>query len=282
MDSDCAAIATCVALDPTLGQMGVVMPDAQTPCPPNYATATIINRGPVQAQCSGCSCTPPPVNCVAPVYDYASYNECVNDAQPTMSVATFSSGLSCARPSWHPYDPNGFVYGVGVGPMTPMYPGCNATGTATAGTPTWAVTTRFCATTLRGGGCATGSVCLPTVTNNPQRCAMSPSAACPTGSQRSDWYTGYTGNFACNPCSCGQPSGAGCGNVRMYVGSSTSCDQNAGFALLASGQHVCAQPGTLMNPSIVFIGAPTSPTCAPQNTSSGSLTPTGPQVVCCR
>ena len=63
----------CVALDPALGQLGVVMPDAQTPCPPQYTTATTINRGPVQAQCSGCSCTRPQVNCVAPFYDYPSY-----------------------------------------------------------------------------------------------------------------------------------------------------------------------------------------------------------------
>ena len=109
-------------------------------------------------------------------------------------------------------------------------------------TPTWTATTRFCATTLRGGGCATGSVCLPAITNNPQRCVLAAgSASCPAGTQRSDWYTGYTGNFACNPCSCGQPSGASCADVRLFVGNNASCDlRRRCTRLLAGGEHVCA------------------------------------------
>jgi len=255
MDTDCNAVATCVALDPGLGQLGVFLPDAQTPCPPQYTTATTINRAPVQApQCSGCSCTPP----------------------------AYSTSFACSQPSWHA-DANGYVFGVGVGPMTPSYPGCTAGGTATAGPPTWAATSRFCATTLRGGGCVTGSVCLPAVTGSPQRCALATGgAACPAGTQRSDWYTGYTGNFACNACSCDQPSGASCANVRLTVSTTSMCDASSTFARLAGGEHVCAAPNSLYRPSIVFTGAPTVPTCAPQSTSSGTLTPTGQQTACCR
>ncbi len=198
-------------------------------------------------------------------------------------MGSYSTSFSCSLPNWHAFDPNGYVFGVAVGTITPMYAGCTATGTATAATPTWAATTRFCATTLRGGGCGTGSVCLPAITNNPQRCVLAAgSAACPAGTQRSDWYTGYTGNFACNPCSCEQPSGASCANVRLSVSTTSTCDVASRFAQLASGEHACAAPNTLYRPSIVFTGAPTAPTCAPQNTSSGSLTPTGPQTACCR
>jgi hypothetical protein len=283
MDTDCNAVGTCVALDPTLGQLGVFVPDAQSPCPAQYTTATTINRAPVQAQCSGCGCAPPQTSCVAPFYDYATYESCLANTTELQMVGSYSTSFSCSLPSWHAFDPNGYVFGVAVGTITPMYAGCTATGTATASTPTWAATTRFCATTLRGGGCGTGSVCLPAITNNPPRCVLAAgSAACPAGTQRSDWYTSYTGNFACNPCSCDQPSGASCANVRLSVSTTSMCDVASRFAQLASGEHACAAPNSLYRPSIVFTGAPTTPTCAPQNTSSGTLTPTGPQTACCR
>jgi hypothetical protein len=283
LDSDCNAVATCVALDPGLGTLGVVMPDATAPCPPNYTTATTINRGQVTAQCSGCGCTPPPVNCVATIYDFPTYDACMTTPSSQVQVGSFSSGLSCLRPAWHT-DPNGFVFGVAVGPLTANYPGCNATGTPTMGTPTWTQTTRFCATSLRGGGCGAGSVCLPSITNNPQRCAIaSGSMSCPTGSQRTEWYSGYNmGTFACNSCSCGLTSGASCASVQLGVYNGASCDPATQFGILAGGARACAPPGALNNPSIVMTGAPTSPTCPPQNTSSGALTPTGPLTVCCR
>jgi hypothetical protein len=225
------------------------------------------------------------VNCVGTIYDYPSYDQCMLTPNAQTQVGTFSSGLACQTPNWHSYDVNGFVYGVGVSALTPMYPGCSAAGTATTGAPTWAVTTRFCATTLRGGGCAAGSVCLPAVTNNQARCVMAAGGgSCPAGTQRSDWYTGYTGNFACNPCACGQPSGASCSDVALFIGRDGSCAPSAMYATLSGGgaANVCAPPNALHSPAIVFTGTPTSPTCAPQYTTSGSLTPTGPQAVCCR
>jgi hypothetical protein len=259
------------------------MPDATTPCPQAYPNPTVINRAPLTAQCSGCGCSRPQVNCVAAIYDYMTYDQCMTSPSSGAQVTTFSSGLSCQIPNWHDGNVDGFVLGVGVGPLTPMYPGCTATGTATAGTPTWALTTRFCATPLRGGGCGTGAVCLPAVATNQPRCVAVPgTGSCPAGTQRSDWYTGYTGNFACNPCACGQPSGAGCGDVRLFVGKDGMCTSNAMFATLAGGERMCAAPGTLFSPAIVFTGSPTTPTCTPQYTTSGSLTPTGPQAVCCR
>jgi hypothetical protein len=222
------------------------------------------------------------VNCVATVYDYASYDQCMAGTSPAQ-VGTYSSGLSCQNPNWHADDPNGYVYGVSVGPFTPMYPGCNATGTPTAGAPTWALTGRFCATNLRGGGCGASSVCLPAATSNPTRCAItSGSVSCPAGLQRSDWYTTYTGTFTCNPCACGQPSGASCDNLQLSVGRNASCDAANMFATLSGSGRVCAPPNTLLDPSIVFTGSPTAPTCVPQNTGSGTLVPSGERTVCCR
>ncbi len=193
MDSDCGPIATCVALDPALGQLGVVLPDPQTPCPPNYTTATTINRGQVQAQCSGCSCAPPATSCVAPFSDYPSYDACTNNPNAGTMVSSYSSSFACSVPTWNDFNQPvpGSVFGVSVGQMMPSYAGCTAGGTATASTPTWTTTNRFCAATMRGGGCGVGSACLPAIANNPPRCAMaSGSAVCPNGTQRTDWYTG--------------------------------------------------------------------------------------------
>jgi hypothetical protein len=282
MDPDCNTVASCVALDPAFGQLGVVVADAQGGCPPQYTVSTIINRGPVSIQCSGCGCTPPPVNCNATIYDYATYDMCMAGPAAQSSVLAFSSAFTCMNPPWHNNDPNGYVFGVGLGPLTPMYPGCTPNGAPTAGPPIWSTTARFCGTTLRGGGCGTGSVCLPAVTST-TRCAMAAgSTSCPTGTQRSDWYTSYTGDAACNACSCGQPSGASCADVKMFVGESATCTPAAASAMLAGGERFCAPPNTLLDPSVVFTGTPTRPICVPQNTSSGSLTPTGPQTVCCR
>jgi hypothetical protein len=163
--------------------------------------------------------------------------------------------------------------------MTPMYPGCTATGTPTAGAPIWTTTTRFCATTLRGGGCAAGSACVPAIPNTPQRCVMTAgSRSCPAATQRTDWYTTYTGNFTCNPCSCGEPSGASCAGARIVVGSNGGCTNQT--QVLGSGQSFCSPTG-IANPGIVFTGVPTAPTCVPMNSSSGSLSPSGPQTICC-
>jgi hypothetical protein len=282
MDTDCNAVALCVALDPGQGQLGVVLPNAQTPCPPNYTTATTINSGQIQTQCaSGCGCAPPATSCVAPFYDYPTYPACMADASAQM-VGSYSTSFGCMSPSWHA-DPNGYVFGVAVGAITPSYAGCTATGTSTATTPTWTTTSRFCATALRGGGCGNGSVCLPAIANNPLRCTLATGgAACPAGTQRSEWYTGYTGTFTCNACSCGQPSGASCGDVSLSVHNGSTCDASAAVARLASGAHVCAAPNTLLRPSIVFTGVPTAPTCTPQATSSGVLTPSGQTTTCCR
>jgi hypothetical protein len=282
MDTDCNAVALCVALDPGQGQLGVILSDPQAPCPANYTTATTINRGQIDARCSStCGCTPPATSCVAPFYDYPTYPACMADASAQM-VGSSSTSFSCTPPNWHA-DANGYVFGVGVGTITPSYAGCTATGTSTPTTPTWTATNRFCATALRGGGCGNGSVCLPAITNNQQRCVLATGgAACPAGTQRGDWWTGYTGTFSCNPCSCDQPSGASCADVRLAVATSSSCDAASRVASLASGEHMCAAPNTLYRPSIVMTGAPTIPTCTPQATSSGALTPSGQQTTCCR
>ena len=105
------------------------------------------------------------------------------------------------------------------------------------------------------------------------------SNSCPGGAQRTDWYTSYTGNFACNPCSCGQPSGASCAGSRIIVGSNGACDNQ--MQVLGSGQSYCSPTG-IPNPAIVSTGVPTAPTCVPMNSGSGALTPAGPQTVCCR
>src|SRR5262249_30731382 len=162
-------------------------PDARTACPPNYTTATTINRGSVQGQCnSGCSCAPPQVNCVTEIFDYASYAECMTDQAGTRrSVQPYSLGLSCLRPNWNTATSVGPVLVVAIGDTPPSFPGCPPPGTPTPGPPTWTTTANFCATTQKGGGCGTGSVCVPAINNNTQRCLLTESnVSCPAGTTR--------------------------------------------------------------------------------------------------
>ena len=101
MDSDCSPTALCVPLD-LQGQVGVVMPDLQTPCPANYTTATTINRGQPQAQCTGCNCAPPAVSCVAPIYDYPGYAQCMlGDPTTQQARVQLLLGVPVHGPPWH-------------------------------------------------------------------------------------------------------------------------------------------------------------------------------------
>jgi hypothetical protein len=70
--------------------------------------------------------------------------------------------------------------------------------------------------------------------------------------------------------------------MQVVVGNNGSCDAASVFGTLSGGGRLCAPPGALHNPAIVFAGTPTRPTCSPQYTTSGSLTPSGQQTICCR
>ena len=181
-------------------------------------------------------------------------------------------------------DANGFVFGVAVGTITPMYPGCTAAGTPPRGRRRGrrppASARRRCGA---AGAPRARSVSPPSPTTRSAACW--PRGAHPARQARS----GATGTPATRGTSratrarARQPSGASCADVRCSSRLTRSCDvPSAMFAQLASGAHVCAPPDSPLQAVHRVHGAPTSPTCAPQNTSSGSLTPTGPQTACCR
>jgi hypothetical protein len=105
--------------------------------------------------------------------------------------------------------------------------------------------------------------------------------ACQTGTNATSWNTGATDTRTCGACTCGNPTGHGCGNMRINVGTDYTCSPQV-TATLSSGQRSCYTNNGVYSPGIVFTGAPTQPTgCPASATTAGVLTATGPKTVCC-
>ena len=162
-------------------------------------------------------------------------------------------------------------------------PGLHRGRHATMGTPTWTATTRFCATTLRGRRLRRGLRLSARRHQQPAALRDGRRERLLPGRHAAERLVHRLhGELRVQPVLVRSAVGRELRDVRLSVASNSTCDSSSSVAQLASGAHVCASPGGLYRPSIVFTGQPTAPTCLPQNTSSGSLTPTGPQTVCCR
>jgi hypothetical protein len=276
-DSDCApSQAQCVALDPTSGKIGVGA-GAGLPCPTGYGSPTMIMSGLNPGTCSGCSCQPAQVTCQTTIYGFKDAASCAGGAQGVNlgGWKTTSEGTQCSiMPNWLSLGANDYTYGVAVDPFTANASSCTPVGTPALKPATWFATTQFCNTASIGGGCAAGSVCVPA---SPQAsiCELYDGAhACPTGTQESDWNTGYSGTQSCGACSCGSASPS-CVNVNMTVGSDYTC---SGAATLASGGRNCF-PNGVYHPGVSLGG--TTAGCPAQSPVSGTLTPTGRVTLCC-
>jgi hypothetical protein len=243
---------------------------------------TVIYMGLSGGACTGCSCRVPTVtSCTAPIYSFGTAAACSSSStQGTLEVSSFSSTQACTTPSWVG-GMFGTILGVQAGAFTPVLNGsCTPQGTATPGPASWATTSRFCATTTIGGGCTSGQVCAPV--NNMPKCTMFDGArVCQSGTSMSAWNTGATDTRMCGACSCGSPTGHGCSNMRINVGTDYTCSPQV-TATVSSGQRYCYSSNGVYSPGIVFSGSPTQPTgCPASATASGSLTATGPKTVCC-
>ena len=283
-DSDCpTTVAQCVTLDPTGGKLGFMIA-ATAACPTGYTDQTTINKGISGGACTGCSCRVPTVTaCTATIASYATATDCASSANPgTIAVNPFSSTSACTTPNWVG-SASGTIYGIQPGPFTPVLNGsCTPSGTPTLGPVQWGATSRFCATTMIGGGCATtGQVCVPAVAG--AKCTMFDGThSCQAGTAADSWYTGSTDARTCGACACGGATGQSCSGMRITVGTDYTCGPPV-TATLSSGTRFCYPSGmSVYSPGIVFTGTPTQPTSCPASSAiSGALTPTGPKTTCC-
>jgi hypothetical protein len=178
----------------------------------------------------------------------------------------------------------GFLGGLKVAPMTPTLGACAPSGMPAPGAVTWASTNRFCLTTLRGGGCGPGKVCVPKppAAGSPSCVLYTGNHPCSAGMTKfmnSDWFTGATDGRSCSACTCAAPAGGSCAGVTIHIGNDYTCNPNNGD--LAPGTKMC-YPTTIYVPGLRIDGTGTAGSCAPRTTTSGSITPTGPRTICCQ
>jgi hypothetical protein len=283
-DPACAPSAVCVPPAGAGGFVPGIYVDAAGACPPGFTAAeTAINATlSPGAGCTGCSCQGS-ITCSANVLRYANNLACTTlGAAPTVvgsitsSLATGASTptASCLAATFTMANP----------PMVATYVTTNACmprGTATPSAPTWGTSRKFCRARSVGAGCAGGAVCVPGAA--PNHCVLASGAlTCPAGYTKDggSWYTGFSDARTCGACGCGTQTPGSCTNLlaSFYAGS-TTCAAAVRFSV-GSGMKLCAFNTDCQ--SAGFGGTPTLPTCtAATSTTTGAVTATGEQTLCC-
>jgi hypothetical protein len=67
----------------------------------------------------------------------------------------------------------------------------------------------------------------------------------------------------------------------IAVGSDSTCSGAAIDGYLRDGNHLCVGAPGVSSAGLQFMGTPIAPTCASFASSSGALSATGPQTLCC-
>jgi hypothetical protein len=265
-DSDCQPDATCV---PTVSgrTLGALVSTAI--CPARFTRPQPITTGFHDVRtCDGCNCT----------------------AGTTCTIAIVRLGLNCTTMSSPPVttitlaDACDRAVTIQTGSTINAIPHCApSTTTGQVSAPRWDQSGSFCEGVLGGGGCATGSVCLPraagtTSTSCYLAAGTDPSACAAPYSSRGVWYSGFTGSPACT-CGCGAPVGGNCAGA-MLITTPEPCPTTGAL----QGTVTLPSSGVCQYPSVSFQleGTPTPPTCGATTSVTGDArVPTGAQVLCC-
>ena len=286
-DTTCTSRTQCVpaATGFTMGiQLG-----ASATCPAAFANSELalnraLNAG---AGCTGCSCNAT-VSCSAQVYDYATLALCQNDA--ALTAGTLQGSVT---PSNACLNDVSLIAGPGfrAGPFTTTSGPCVPSGTASRSTPTWGASSKFCGTSLVGGGCSPGNVAIPVTTE--RRCVVAlGDQTCPTGylPETNPWYTGFDDQRSCGACTCGPQTPGDCTKtatggdmtVQLYFGTSQTCAAGIHRSVRSNTKDCTVLNGSGPHNSAGFSSAtPQRPTCPGVSALSGALTPTGRYTMCC-
>jgi hypothetical protein len=197
-DHACYATATCVPVaDTTQFQYGTLLDGGTAPCPQPAATTTKLfddfDNNP--ASCTGCACNvSSPSTCAVPYGTGTQAPMCLN---PPDQSASSSIGTTCSS----------FT----LSNVFTMYP-CSSCGSCTFTSSTGTLPApimgvdEYCASNPAsvGGGCAPGSVCVPSVGSGGSNTACviaNAGASCPSGygNQRLLW-TGFKDERTCSAC----------------------------------------------------------------------------------
>ena len=174
-----------------------------------------------------------------------------------------------------------------IGDPIPVTGGvCDATGGGASFTPAqWAVDFVACIGTSTGGGCNSGSVCVP----RPQEPFASShcivrdgDVPCPSGVYGSKYtfYASLVDERGCTSCSCGSPMGQSCGGM-SYLYETNGCMPGSDSPVFHDGS--CANVNGARSARYVPDGlGPLGGMCTPAGGQPiGQVTPTEPITLCC-
>lgn len=267
-DAACADPAACVPA-PAGATIGT-FPAMGSDCPVGYAPLALRRGLSASPTCEGCSCAPDAgaERCESGIYGHGTY-PCPSYQFSGLLYNSFSDRCQpfSGDQSVHFYAVRGFTT-------------CTARGTAVPSAASFAETRSICAAERVGGGCATGSVCVPRVRTS--RCTIQPGVATCGGayptSTGETWYTRMSDGRSCPACSCAFGS-ATCTGARIHLFSSTDCSGPAQELGTGAEGDVCAVP--IVARSSRVSGTATNPSCQPNISPSGELTAADPRTVCC-
>jgi hypothetical protein len=276
-----AAGMVCVPAPPDLWQGPLIFYEAQgaslpapPDCPAPYALIYDGHGSPTgpPADCN-CTCGPPTnVACTPPVMNLftntcTAGNECAVPTQPIGKTCTNLNLGGCGGP--HFTISGSSPEGGSCAPATP-----NPTLRPSA----WTVEVRLCAFRAAPTGCADGKVATPAtgLPFDPNYCiAQKNDTNCPpTYPVKRSYYEAYTDDRACDPCTCGPPTGVTCTGT-VTTGGANTC---TGGAVYNVPLTTCTNDPKA---AAIFDGGPTGGSCAPQSHPKGGLTATTPTTVCC-
>ena len=267
-DPDCTTVAVCVPPVTAPYVVGSTLDDPKSLCPTSYSKLSVINSGLTDPGCSmgGCSCS---MVCQAQVYNFFGGGCPSTDNEQSLSVV-----YNTMCQSWTNWNNTVDVHEL----ATPL--SCTASGTTTAGTPTWASSKEFCSTAAHGGGCSNGGWCVPVTPGG--KCELADGAhTCDSGydAVSGPWYTGIDDTRSCS-CTCGAPTG-NCGTtVTLYTDS--SCNGGATpFTATGSNNINCSVGGGPFLSGKINVSPTTNACGAAGYYEGGAATGTGLQTLCC-
>lgn len=271
-DPQCGDVATCVASANTAG----VVVAADDPCPAGFEGGeTLLHRGLRPGACEGCGCDVGVTECTARLWTYPDNNTCVNDiglSDGAMLGITITTECT-TDPLYYTMSPAGLRADITATAT------CTPTGSATPADPEWTESTKFCAASQVGAGCATGQACVPKAAAPAEQCVLaSDGAACGGFASTEQWFTGADDQRTCGVCFC---SGVGgdCNGMVVEIGSDYTC--GAFGNNLADNTTICFNQAPY-SPKAQLIGTSTPPIgCTSDASPSGTITPTGGSTLCC-
>jgi hypothetical protein len=260
-------------------RVGALVPKSSA-CPAHFdGTKTLLHQGLQDDGCTGCSCTAD-TNCVSDVFYFPDDASCTSATFPygaayyigTVGIAVCDAQHLTMNPLTTNFaSPAGWAAG-----KFRATDSCQAMGTAEPVVPSWSKSDNFCETSLLGGGCDSGEVCVPKPAGVPVCASRNGGGSCGGSTAADTWYTGFDDKRTCDACAC-DTSGSDCTSLTLKMGHDYGCGTTD--STLGSEEKACMI--STYDPPVYLDGTFTAAKCSAHADATGSLDPTGRLNLCC-